>query len=309
MDADSHAGHAHDVSGVSDSRLLWAVGLNQLLTLGQIVAGVFSGSLALMADALHNFNDAMALLIAYIARRVSRRQATKAFTFGYRRAELIGAMINLTALAMVGLYLIYEAVMRFIEPKEITGWLMMAAAGLALVVDIATAVLLWVMSRGNLNVRAAFVHNMTDAAASVAVLLGGLAIIYLDVYWIDPLLTLVIAGYVLYQALTMLPKAARILMGAAPPGIDFDEVVQAMQGHELVEEIHHVHIWQLDESHCAMEAHVVIDPSAVNQMRAVKHSLKRVLEEQFEIGHSTLEFELSDEQLGGTEHHGQVTPH
>ena len=307
--AESHSGHSHDVSGVSDSRLLWAVGLNQLLTLGQVIAGILSGSLALLADALHNFNDAMALLIAYIARRIARRETTKAFTFGYRRAELIGAMINLTALALVGLYLIYEAIMRFVEPQQITGWLMMAAAGLALVVDIATVVLLWVMSRGNLNVRAAFVHNMTDAAASVAVLLGGLAIIYLQAYWIDPVLTLLIAGYVLYQALTMLPKAARILMGGAPPGVDFDEVVQSLEAHERVEEIHHVHIWQLDESHSALEAHVVVGRASSDETGAIKRDLKRLLEERFDIGHSTLEFEFPDEQAGEPEHRGRLVPH
>lgn len=294
---------------MSDRRLLWAVGLNQLLTLGQVIAGIASGSLALLADALHNFNDAMALLIAYIARRVSRREATKAFTFGYRRAELIGAMINLTALAMVGLYLIYEAVMRLAQPEPITGWLMMAAAGLALVVDIATAALLWVMSRGNLNVRAAFVHNLTDAAASVAVLLGGVAIIYLDAYWVDPALTLLIAGYVLYQALTMLPQAARILMGAAPPEVDFDEVAQAMEDHPHVEQIHHLHIWQLDESQRALEAHVVIGRASCNDTGSIKRDLKLSLEQRFGITHSTLEFEFPDEHSGELEHDRHLGPH
>lgn len=165
------------------------------------------------------------------------------------------------------------------------------------------------MSRGNLNVRAAMIHNLMDAAASVAVLLGGLAIIYLDVYWIDPTLTLAIAGYVLYQALTMLPKAARILMGAAPPGIDFDELVRVMEGHQSVEEIHHVHVWQLDESHRALEAHVVIDISAADRMRTIKHDLKRLLEGRFAIGHSTLEFEFPDEQSGEPEHSGHLGPH
>jgi len=308
-DAGGHAGHTHAPSGASDARLLWAIGLNQLLTLGQVIAGIFSGSLSLMADALHNFNDAMALLIAYIARRVARRQPTKAFTFGYRRAELIGAMINLTALAIVGLYLVYQAVGRLIEPQEVTGWVMIVAAGLALVVDIGTVVLLWALSHGNLNLRAAFVHNMTDAAASLAVLLGGLAIIYLDTYWIDPALTLLIAGYVLYQAFTMLPQAARILMGALPPGVDFDDLVRVLEAHEHVEEIHHVHVWQLDESHRALEAHIVIGESAADRMPAIKRGLKRLLEDRFEIGHSTLEFEFPDEHAGEPEHRGALTPH
>ena len=219
-----HAGHAHgpsrdgELKGVSDGRLLWTVLLNQILTVGQVVAGIFSGSVALLSDAAHNFNDANALLIAYIARRISRKRADERYTFGYRRAEMIGATINLTLLGVIGLYLVYEAVMRFVEPEPILGWLMAAAAGLALVVDVATALLLWSMSRGSLNVRAAFVHNIVDALGSVAVLAGAAAIIWLEWMWVDPVLTLLIAGYVLWQVYAMLPQATRVLMEGVQPG-------------------------------------------------------------------------------------------
>ena len=153
--------HSHGTENVSDGVLLWTVIVNLGLSVFEFVAGAISGSVALMADALHNTNDAAALLIAYIARKISRKGADGQYTFGYRRAELIGAMIQLTALILVGLYLVYEAVRRFFDPEPLLGGWIMAAAGVALVVDVITAWLLWSMSKGSLNVKAAFLHNLT----------------------------------------------------------------------------------------------------------------------------------------------------
>jgi cobalt-zinc-cadmium efflux system protein len=292
--------------GVSDARLLVAVLLNHLLTLVEAAAGVASGSVALLSDAAHNFNDANTLLIAYIARRVSRKDADERYTFGYRRAELIGALINLTLLGVIGLYLIYEAVARFITPEPITGWLMAAAAGLALIVDVATALLLWAMSRGSINVRTAFVHNLVDALGSAAVLIGAGAIIWLDWRWVDPALTLLIAGYVLYLVAVMLPRTMRVLMEGVPPGLDVDEVVRAMESVELVENVHHVHAWELDEQHRALEAHVVIAAVDATRLEPIKTELKRLLKERFGIGHATLEFELGRPE--GRSHSTQTVP-
>ncbi|KAA5541934.1 cation transporter [Roseiconus nitratireducens] len=298
--AHDSGGHVHgltrggELAGVSDSRLLWAVALNQLLTVGQVIAGIFSGSVALLSDAAHNFNDANALLIAYIARRISRRDANQRYTFGYRRAELIGATINLTSLGLIGMFLIYEGIRHFIEPQEIVGWLMASAAGLALIIDVGTAVLLWSMSQGSINVRAAFVHNLVDALGSLAVLLGAAAVIWWDWTWIDPLLTLIIAGYVLWQVATMLPQAARILMEGAPHDFDFDAMVSAVQAVPAVEGAHHFHLWELDEQRTALEAHVVIAKSNARDLEAIKQTLKELLQHEFGIEHSTLEFEFSD---------------
>ena len=230
-----HAGHSHgltraeEVAGVSDARLLWAVGLNQLLTVGQVVAGILSGSVALLSDAAHNFNDANALLIAYVARRISKKDANRRFTFGYRRAEMIGALINLTLLGVIGLYLVYEGIARLVQPKEVIGWVMAATAVLALIIDVGTAALLWSMSRGSLNVRAAFVHNIVDALGSVAVLIGAAAIIWLDWLWVDSAITLLIAGYVLWQVVKMLPQATRVLMEGTPPDLDLDSLLQELR--------------------------------------------------------------------------------
>ena len=299
-DHGSH-GHSHgltrsaETAGVSDARLLWSFALNQLLTVGQIIGGIYSGSLALLSDAAHNFNDANALLIAYIARRVSRRDANQRYTFGYRRAELIGAVINLTTLGLVGLYLVYEAVMRFFNPEPILGWVMGGVALLALVVDVATALLLWAMAKGSLNVRAAFVHNITDALGSVAVLIGAGLVLWRGWTWVDPALTLLIAGYVLWQVATMLPQAIHILMEGAPPDVNLDELTRAVCAIDGVQSMHHLHVWQLDENHIALEAHIVVfDAMPADRRETVRFEVKQLLTERFSVAHSTIEMEAAN---------------
>lgn len=287
--------HDRETSHLSDARLLWSFVINQALTVVQVIAGIFSGSTALLSDAAHNFNDANALMISYIARRVSRKKVSAKYTFGYRRAELIGAVINLTLLAVIGLYLLYEGVMRFFEPVEIVGWLMAAAAGLAIVVDTATALLLWAMSKGSLNVRAAFVHNLADALGSVAVLVAAGFIIVLDWYWMDPLLTLLIAGYVLWQVAKLLPAAVQILMEGTPSGMDLGAVASRVESVDGIIRVHHLHVWELDEAHRALEAHVEVEPGQHVPWRAIKQAVKTLLADEFQITHATLEPEFDGE--------------
>ncbi|TWU41591.1 Cadmium, cobalt and zinc/H(+)-K(+) antiporter [Novipirellula aureliae] len=293
-----HAGHSHgltrsdEVAAIPDSRLLWAVVLNQILTVAQVIAGIVSGSTALLSDAAHNFSDANALLIAYAARRISRRKANADYTFGYRQAEMIGALINLTLLGTIGIYLVYEAIHRLVDPKEIIGWLMAATSALALVIDLGTAILLWAMSRGSLNVRAAFVHNLVDAFGSLAVLVAAGAVIWLDWTWVDPAITLLIAAYILYQVYTLMPQAIRALMQAAPSDLDMDGLIENVNAIKGVDGIHHVHVWQLDEQNAALEAHVVIAADQAIELESIKGCIKKMLAERHDIDHSTLEFEL-----------------
>ena len=285
--------HHHDTSQQSDARLLWAVVVNVLLTVAQIIGGAMSGSLSLVADALHNLNDAASLGLALLARRIAGKPADKKRTFGYRKAELIGALINLTTLIIVGLYLIYEAVWRFFDPQPIAGWIVVIVASVALVVDIITAVLTYAMSKGSLNIKAAFIHNVSDALASVAVIIAGALILLYQWYWVDLVATLAISAYILWQGAVMMRSTIRILMDSVPEDIDLDELVAAMQSVEHVNDVHHVHVWQLDEHHRALEAHVVIDAATLHQLDATRERLKELLVARFEIGHSTLEFETS----------------
>ncbi len=285
-----HDHQHHDVDSMGDRRLGWAIAINMLLTLAQVVGGVISGSLSLIADALHNFSDAASLLIAWVARKVGRQPPDRFKTFGYKRAEVIAALINLVMLVIVGLYLIYEALWRIYEPQIIEGWTVVIVAGIALVIDVATAVLTYSMSKNSLNIRAAFLHNVSDALASVGVIAAGSLIILYDWYWTDTALTLLIAAYVLYQAATMLPKTIHILMQGTPEDIDINVVISVMESINTVSNVHHVHIWQLDEHHNALEAHVVI--ADFSETESVKSALKSELRQRFNIDHSTLEFEL-----------------
>lgn len=290
QDHNHERGHSHGVEQVSDRVLLWTIIINLGLSVFEFIAGLIAGSVSLMADALHNTNDAGALVVAYVARKISRRRADSRFTFGYRRAELIGAMIQLTALIVIGLFLLYEAVNRFVSPQPIEGGWIMIASGVALIVDVATAWLLWAMSKGSLNVKAAFIHNLTDAIASVAVLLGGAAIYWLDWNWVDPILTMILAGYILYLSFGMLRRTSAILMEGTPEDLDLEQLRNRVEAQPGVLSMHHLHVWELNEESRALEAHVVIADDAGDRDH-LRHELKRLLAEEFEISHSTIELE------------------
>jgi cobalt-zinc-cadmium efflux system protein len=284
--------HHHHLGEASDQRLSLAVVVNVMLTVVQVGGGLASGSLSLIADALHNLGDAAALGIALFARKVGRWPANRIKTFGYKRAELIAALINLTTLIVIGLYLTAEALWRFIQPQEIQGWIVVIIASAALLVNTATAVLTYSLSRVSLNVRAAFMHNLSDALASVAVIIAGTLILLYQWYWVDAALTLLIAGYVLYQGFSLLPETIHILMQGTPTHVSIDRVIHVLESLEKVESVHHVHVWQLDEHRNALEAHVVVTDQNLMHIEAIKDCIRDRLKTEFNIAHSTLEIEI-----------------
>ncbi len=274
---------------MSDARLVWAVAVNVLLTFAQVIGGVLSGSLSLIADALHNFSDAAALGLALFARRIGRRPADKLMTFGYARAELVAALVNLTTLIIIGFYLIVEAVNRFIEPQPVEGWTVVIVAGVALLVDIVTAVMVYAASKNSLNIKAAFLHNVSDALASVGVIVAGTLILLYDLYVADLIMTMVIAGYVIYQGFSIMPRTVRLLMGAVPDDVEFDRIVAALNEADGIQDIHHVHVWSLDEHERALEAHLVPSERSLESFETLKTSVRAMLSERFSIHHATLE--------------------
>jgi len=283
--------HNHHSTG-SNRSLLIAIGINLLLTFAQVVGGIISGSLSLVADALHNLSDATSLSIALLARKISTKPADEIKTFGYQRAEVIAALINLTLLITISLYLIYEAIGRIIEPQVITGWIIIIVAGIALIVDMVTAFITYRMSKNSINMKAAFLHNLSDALASVGVLLAGTLIIFYDLYWMDTLVTFLIAGFILWHGFKLMPKAIHLLMEGSPEDLSLNDIKFSVERIEGVENIHHIHIWHLDEHRIALEAHVVVTVIEFNQVEIIKVKLKELLKEKFDISHSTLEFEF-----------------
>ncbi len=284
-------GHAHIDPESGDKRVSIAIWANALLTVAQIVGGILSGSLALIADALHNFSDMASLVIAFAARKIARRPADERMTFGYGRIEIVAALINYTTLILVGFYLIYEGVMRMIEPTEVAGWTVVILGCVALAVDTLTAWLTYSMQKGSVNIRALFLHNLSDALASVAVIVGGTLIILYDLRWVDPVITIGIALYILYLAFTEIGGPIRTLMLGSPPDIDSKAVLKAVRAVEGVEDVHHVHLWQMQENEVALDCHVVLTEGGWGRIETVKAEIKATLKDGFGVTHSTLEFE------------------
>jgi cobalt-zinc-cadmium efflux system protein len=286
----SHGGHPHGADA-STGRLVGGIVLNLGITVAEAIAGVMSGSLALLADAAHNLNDTASLALTLYARIVAGRGATENRTFGHRRAEIIGAFVNLITLVLIALYLLVEAVERALNPRPVDGQLVMMVAGVALAGNVATAWLLHRPSKESLNVEAAYVHIVADALASVAVLAAGGLVLGFGWTWVDPVMTALISGYILWQSAHMLRQTIDILMMTAPEDLDVGEMVTAMEAVDGVEDVHHVHVWRLDEHRSALEAHVRIGEREVDVAERVTREVKNRLASAFDIGHATLEVE------------------
>ena len=297
-------GHVHIDPASGDRRVAIAIWANGILTVAQIVGGIFAGSLALIADAIHNFSDMASLVIAFGARKIARRPADDRMTFGYQRVEIVAALINYTTLIVIGLYLIYEGAMRMIEPTEVLGWWVVILGSVALVVDTLTAMLTYSMQKGSVNIRALFLHNLSDALSSVAVIVGGTLILLYDIRWIDPAITIGIAVYILYLAFTEIGGTIRLLMLASPPEIENDALIAAVLAIEGVEDMHQVHFWQIDESQVSVDAHIVLVRDHWDRLEDIKRDIKGMLTEDFGIQHSTLEFEHPDHAHQGAAIYG-----
>ncbi|WP_299650545.1 cation diffusion facilitator family transporter [uncultured Jannaschia sp.] len=285
----SHHGHshAHIDPKAGDRKVFVAIAINLGLTVAQIVAGIVSGSLAMIADAVHNLSDALSLVIAFAARRIARKPSDAQMTFGYGRAEMVAALVNYTTLAIIALWLVWEGIDRMIHPTEVAGWIIVIVAAIALVVDVATALLVYGMSKSSANIRAAFLHNLADALGSVGVIVAGTLILLFDWTIVDPIITLAIAAYILWHVWEGAPRVVRMLMLGAPPGLDADEVLAGMEGVAGVRAIHHLHLWEVQEGQPAVDAHVVTtgDPA---ELRA---RMGRFLHDTFGVEHATLEVE------------------
>lgn len=278
----------------SDRSLVLTLGLNLLITVAELIGGILSASLALISDALHNFSDAASVGITLGARRISRKDADKQRTFGYSRAEVISGFVNLITLILVSLYLVVEAVIRFIHPQPINGGVMFVVATIGLVANVASTLLLHNSSRENINLRSIYIHLLSDAFSSMGVIIAGLLILKYHLYIIDTILTLLIAAYILIESIPMLREIIHILMESSPQELAIESVVTEMSKLDGVKDIHHVHIWNLDEKRVLLEAHVRIDKEDLDRLEQIKRQLKLILSKTFGIQHSTLEFELQN---------------
>jgi len=282
--------HSH-VPPESGKRLMIVVALNFLITLTEVVGGLISGSLSLLSDALHNFSDGIAVIIAWIAIRLNMRPRNDHYTFGMKRAEVLAAVVNAGALVAISLWLFAEAWDRFLNPTPIAGIIMTAVAAVGLVANVLGSWLLHRGSKQNMNLRAAYLHLFSDAVSSIGVILGGLAITFLGIAWVDPLLTVLIGLYVLKESLQILWRALGVFMLASPPEVSLEAVREALLLVPGVEGVHHLHLWQVSEQDTHFEGHITVDDQLVSQVEKIRGAVEALLDDRFDINHATLQIE------------------
>jgi cobalt-zinc-cadmium efflux system protein len=285
----------HHQQEMSGKNLGLAILLNTVITLAEAVGGIISGSMALLSDAAHNLSDVLSLIISYFANRLSKKDATERQTFGFRRSEILAAFINSATLIIIAVIIIVEAVQRLMTPVTVsTGWVIWLALA-SIAVNGLSAFFLHRDSHHNMNMRSAYLHLFTDMLTSVAVLLGGLAIRYLNWYWADSALSMAIALYLLYMSWGIFRSSLRIMMQFTPEEIDVSVLVNKIAEIGGVKNLHHVHVWQINEHDLMFEAHVdLTEDITVSNFEGILEQIKLTLR-QHGINHTTIQPEFSVE--------------
>lgn len=283
--------HSNTKYSSTGSRLLITMLLNFVITIAEVIGGIISGSLSLISDALHNFSDGISVIISYFAIKLKGKDNSYKHTFGYKRAEILAAVINSSVLVVICIYLFYEAVQRFTNPEPIKGVLVAVVASIGLVANVIGTFLLKRDAKHSLNIRSSYLHLLSDAVSSVAVILGGLAITIWSIYWLDPVLTVLIGLYIIKESFRILFEAVHVLMEGAPPGIKIEEIQKEVENFNEVEDIHHVHLWMVGENDVHLEAHINVPDMMISKTNLLGEKIEGLLKEKFGINHITLQFE------------------
>jgi len=284
--------HSHHHENPSD-RLFISILLNGLITLVEIVGGIFSNSLALISDAIHNLSDTLALILAWLANNVSGRKPNARLTFGYKRFEILSAFMNASILTAISIYLIYEAILRFLHPEPVRSALMLIIAVIGLGANLVSMLFLHRDSNKNLNIKAAYVHLLGDTLSSVAVIGGAILIYYTKVVWIDPLLTIVISIVIITQAYKILRESIDILIQSTPVNLNLDEIKNYLEKYPMIRNIHHVHCWRLQDHDILFEAHIeTSEDLLLSESSKLLKEVEEILKRKFHITHTTLQVEF-----------------
>lgn len=285
--------HHHSFQS-KELKIVFSVGFNLIATVAEIAGGIISGSLALISDALHNFSDTVSLLISLIAVKISEQKSTENRTYGYKRAEIIAALFNACVLVIVSFFLFKEAIIRFVVPATINTITMLWVAIVGLVSNVLSVLLLKKDAHTDMNIRSAYVHLLSDAFSSVAVIIGALSMSLFKAYWIDSILTIVIGLYVLKNGFDIISESIHILMQNVPRGINLKEIQQEIESIDGIQNIHHAHLWAVTEREIHFEAHVNVKSDIlISESCLIKAKIEKTLEKKFKITHSTLQFEYN----------------
>jgi cobalt-zinc-cadmium efflux system protein len=285
--------HSHAHKDLKGTNLVISILLNILITVSQVIGGLISGSLSLLSDALHNFSDVISLIVSYVATVLSKKKASTNKTFGYKRAEIIAAFVNAATLIIVAIILIIEAIERYMAPKEIESSLVIWLSLLGILANGFSVLLLKKDAERNMNMKSAYLHLFTDMMASVAVLVGGLLMKYYQWYWVDPTLTLVIAIYLIYMGLNLLKESTRVLMLFTPDTIHVQKIIETIGEIDPIKNVHHVHIWQLNEDEVHLEAHIdFIEDIKISEFDVILNQIEEEMYHKYGINHVNIQPEF-----------------
>ena len=284
--------HHNLPKSVRGNRLLAVTILNLIIFFAEIAGGLISNSLSLITDALHNLSDGLAIFIAWVANKIGKRPSNLKRTFGYKRIEILAAFFNALVLIAISLYLFYEAVLRIISPEPVKGLIMLIVAMIGLLANLAAVLLLSGDAKKNINIKAAYLHLFGDTLSSVAVIIGGIFIYFFDLFWLDPIITILIGIYIIKETWTILKQTIDILMQSSPAGLDLEQIRHDLEQISEIENIHHVHIWNLDDQSVHFECHVdLAENYRVSETDNIYYEIEKVLREKHHIGHLTIQFE------------------
>ena len=285
--------HSHRHHPVNEKNLLTATFLNLVITVVEIAGGILSGSLALLSDALHNLSDTFATFIAYLAILIGKREANQKKTFGYKRMEILAALINAVILIVISVFLMREAWYRLQNPAPINSMIMLVVGMVGLLANLYAVLILRKDASKSLNVRAAYIHLIGDSLSSVVVIIGSVLIRIFKIDWIDPIITVVISIYIIRSGFVILKESVNILMQSAPDHLDLTLIKNRVEQVPEVLNIHHIHAWMLTDSEIHLEAHVELkDDLKLSQVKKIQHKIEKYLLKDFGLTHITLQFEF-----------------
>jgi cobalt-zinc-cadmium efflux system protein len=280
-----HHHHHNEISEKSVKLLFLSFIINILLSIAEVFGGIVSGSVALIGDALHNTSDAFSILIAVIAFKIGNKKASAKYTYGFKRAEVIGGFVNLILLFISGCYLLVEGGEKLINPQKIDGTIIIWISVLALIIDVLTAKISHHDAQHNSNMKMVFIHNLADAFGSIGVIISGFSVIWFGLYRIDGIVALLIAFYMIFQSVASFPKIVNILMNAAPDNINIEQIKTSLLSIENIKNVYHVHVWCINEHDVAIECHIESDDTDT------AYKASRLLKDKFGITHCNFQVE------------------
>jgi cobalt-zinc-cadmium efflux system protein len=293
-----HGTHSHEMRGEGFSnkkRFGFVIFFNIIVTIAEYIGGILSGSLALISDAGHNLSDVLSLILGYAGERVSEIKPDKRFSFGLKRFEVLIALVNALSLLAIGIYIVYEAVSRYLNPLDIVPGIMVPVAFIGLLGNVFSIIIINRKKNSNLNMRAAFLHLLYDAISSIAVIITGIVLLFSNLIILDLIVSIIIVLMIVWSSLDVFKESLRIFLQGTPKDIDADEVFRAILAVDGVRTVHGLHIWSVSSTEIFLSCHICIDGNPENiDTDTIIRDVNSMLEHEYGISHTTLQIENTE---------------